>query len=327
MRRNVKPLSTLVAPVQVDFERLKAEMAAHLHSQAELIDQVAKYVFGAGGKYLRPLSLLICARACGCRDERVLALAVAIEYIHVATLLHDDVVDRSQLRRGQPCVHTQWGNETAVLVGDFLYSRAFQLLLQTGDLKCMQVIANTTNLLAEGEALQLFNRYSLAVSENDYLKIIQAKTAMLFSAAAQLGGILAGVEETTEKALADYGLYLGTAFQIMDDILDYEGNSAVLGKATFQDLQEGKVTLPLIHAFQCSSEFDKKRLQENLSPLKQPNIPFVQALIQQHHSLDYAKAVAQTQIETAINRLQVLPESEFKQAAIDLAWYAIQRKK
>ncbi len=232
------------------MRKVDATIAMRLDSGVPLVGQVARYIISAGGKRLRPVLLLLTAGALGCRSEQRFNLAAVVEFIHTATLLHDDVVDESTLRRGRSTANEVFGNPASVLVGDFLYSRAFQMMVDAGNMRIMQILADATNVIAEGEVLQLMNMHDASLDEEGYLRVIRSKTAKLFEASARLGAVLAGAPEPVEEACADYGQSLGTAFQVIDDVLDYAGDPAEMGKNLGDDLREGKATLPLILAMQ-----------------------------------------------------------------------------
>lgn len=319
------PFKAIIHPIQDDFSKVNKLIDEQCFSRAALVNTLSHAIFNVGGKRLRPLVLLLSARACGYAGADHIALATVIEYIHTATLLHDDVVDKSPLRRGKPAAHTQWGNEAAVLVGDFLYSRAFQLMTQIDDLRVMRLLANTTNVLAEGEALQLLNCHNPHVSEEEYLEIIQAKTAKLFETAAQLGALLAHAPPDIEAALAQYGLHLGTAFQIMDDLLDYQGTEDEMGKTGLHDLHEGKVTLPLIYLYNQGTADQKALLETVILQEHTLDLTAIQTLIKTSGALQYTHQVAQNHIDRALSALSALPPSPFKTSATSLALFAIQR--
>ena len=246
-------LDSAIALVKDDLEAVNATIQQRLTSDIVLINTLGTYIVKSGGKRLRPLILLLCARCCGYQGSDHVLLAAVIEFIHTATLLHDDVVDASSTRRGQPTANDVWGNEASVLVGDFLYSRSFEMMVETENMEVMRILAGTTNAIAEGEVLQLLNAHSPETSESQYMETIHRKTAKLFESASWLGGIIAGENEQTCKKLADYGMYLGTAFQLIDDILDYNADAEDIGKDIGDDLAEGKPTLPLIYALEMGS--------------------------------------------------------------------------
>src|SRR5688572_3577498 len=243
-------LADILAPVAEDLSAVNRLIAARLQSEVVLINQMAAYIVNSGGKRLRPLLALLAARACGYRGERHIQLATIIEFIHTATLLHDDVVDSSDLRRGQQTANAVWGNPASVLVGDFLYSRAFEMMIELEDLQVLEILARATNVIAEGEVLQLLNVHNPETSEQQYLRVIRSKTAKLFEAGARLGALVAGQSEQIQSSLAAYGLHLGTAFQLIDDVLDYNADPEEIGKNIGDDLAEGKPTLPLIYVME-----------------------------------------------------------------------------
>jgi octaprenyl-diphosphate synthase len=262
---NEMNLTRFLAP---DFERLNQCIQTALHSDVALVQQVATYIVHAGGKRMRPALLMLASDVVGLRgDKRTTTLAAVVEFIHTATLLHDDVVDESGQRRGQQTANALFGNAASVLVGDFLYSRAFQMMVECGNAKVMQVLADATNVIAEGEVLQLMHIGDTSLSEAQYLKVIEYKTAKLFEAAARLPAVIAG-DDVAELALASYGRKVGAAFQIIDDVLDYEGDAALLGKNLGDDLREGKVTLPLIYAMQRGSETQKRLIETTIAAMQ-----------------------------------------------------------
>jgi octaprenyl-diphosphate synthase len=258
-------LSSILAP---DFERLNRCIQSQLYSEVALVQQVAGYIVHAGGKRMRPAMLMLAADAVNLRqDERITQLAAVVEFIHTATLLHDDVVDESSQRRGKQTANALFGNAASVLVGDFLYSRAFQIMVQCGNPRVMEVLADATNVIAEGEVLQLMHIGDASLTESQYLKVIEYKTAKLFEAAARLPAVIAG-DTLAETALATYGRKVGAAFQIVDDVLDYEGDAALLGKNLGDDLREGKVTLPLIFAMQQGSQVQRQHIEKTIDSMQ-----------------------------------------------------------
>jgi len=322
--------NTITDAAKEDFHALCRQITTNAASTAKLVNTITDHLFSQGGKRLRPLLLLLSARACGYTGEAHITLGTVIEYIHTATLLHDDVVDQGALRRGKPAAHTRFGNPAAILVGDFLYSRAFQLMAQVGSLRVMQCYAETTNQLAEGEAQQLLNSHHLGMTESDYLNIIRAKTAKLFETAARLGPILAESPPNIEAGLARFGLHVGTAFQIVDDILDYgEANTVgALGKNPLQDLKEGKVTLPLLYTYTHGAIKVRALIQQAVMagvPSAQ-DIATIQTLVRESSALPYAHDLATREIEKATSALSVLPESRFKQGLLHLAEFALNRQ-
>lgn len=310
-----------------DMAAVDALIRRRLASDVVLINQVSEYIIGAGGKRLRPMLLLLSARALGRVDEDSHQMAAVIEFIHTATLLHDDVVDESDLRRGRSTANAVWGNAASVLVGDFLYSRSFQLMVELGRPEIMQILADTTNQIAEGEVLQLLHVRNPDTDETAYLRVIERKTAILFAAATRLAALLSGADQATQDRLHDYGLNLGYAFQIADDVLDYASDAATLGKNLGDDLAEGKMTLPLIHAMQHADHATRERLRAIVEVGDVDALPEVIAAIQAHDSLSYSRERALGFAARAEAALQGLPDNEATAALHGLAHYAINRDK
>ncbi len=296
-----------------------------LHSEVALIGQVAEYIISAGGKRLRPQVLLLSAGALGYRGTRHNELAAMIELIHTSTLLHDNVVDESALRRGNQTANALFGNAASVLVGDFLYTRAFQMMVGAGSMRIMEVMADATNVIAEGEVLQLMNIGNTSLDEAGYLKVIHYKTAKLFEASARLGAILCAADAETEAQLAQYGLHLGAAFQIIDDVLDYSGKTDEIGKNLGDDLAEGKATLPLIHAMREGSPAQVAAVRSALEQADRELLPQVLEAVVATGALDYARRVAQTEAMHALECLACLPDSPQRQALAALPRLAIER--
>jgi octaprenyl-diphosphate synthase len=317
-------LSTL-APVADDMARVDALIHARLDSDVALVRQVAEYLVAAGGKRLRPALLLLACGAAGDRDksglEKRLQLAAVIEFIHTATLLHDDVVDASDLRRGRETANAAFGNAAAVLVGDFLYSRAFQMMVELRDMGVMQVLADATNTIAAGEVMQLMGSHDPEVDEARYLEVIRRKTAKLFEAAARLGPVLAR-KPGLEDAFAEYGRRVGTAFQLIDDVLDYGGD---LGKSVGDDLAEGKPTLPLIYTMRRGTAEQAALVRKAVAEGGREDFTRVLEAIRASGALDYARAAAQRESEAAARAITALPESEFKGSLLELASFAVTR--
>lgn len=311
---------------------LVADMAAvdevirqRLHSEVILVRQVAEYIVGSGGKRLRPALLLLTAGACGYRGTHHHELAAVIEFIHTATLLHDDVVDESALRRGRSTANSLFGNAAAVLVGDFLYSRAFQMMVSVSDMRVLQVLADATNVIAEGEVLQLMNCRNADVDEVGYLQVIRYKTAKLFEAATRIGAILGRVDAPVEEALAAYGVHLGTAFQLIDDVLDYSGDHSVIGKNVGDDLAEGKMTLPLIYVMKHGSTEQAAVIRRAVEDGGLDDMPQVLQAIQQSGALDYAREQARQEASAACRNLEVVPTSIHRDRLQMLAEFAVDR--
>jgi octaprenyl-diphosphate synthase len=318
------PLSIL-APVAQEMGRVDTLIREKLVSGVPMIAQVAEHIVAGGGKRLRPALLLLAAAACGFRGEARVVLATVVEFVHTATLLHDDVVDDSPLRRGRKTANTAFGNATAVLVGDFLYSRAFQMMVGVGDMRVMQVLADATNTIAEGEVLQLMNCHDPDVGEETYLDVIRRKTAKLFEASARLGAVLAKAPATSEEALAVYGMHLGTAFQLVDDVLDYSGEVAAIGKSLGDDLAEGKPTLPLIRVMQAGTAAQCETVRRAILDGGRDDFPPVLEAIQATGALDYAREAAKRESDKAVEALVALPDSDCKRSLLELAAFSITR--
>jgi len=311
--------------VESDLHAVDAVIRARLDSEVLLIRQVAEYIVGGGGKRLRPLLLLLSAGAFGARGRHCHELAAVVEFIHTATLLHDDVVDESDLRRGRSTANSLFGNSAAVLVGDFVYSRAFQMMVGVNDMRVLQVLADATNVIAEGEVMQLMNCRNPDVKENEYLGVIRCKTAKLFEAATRLGAILGGAPRDQEDAVADYGMRLGTAFQLIDDVLDYSGEQAVIGKNVGDDLAEGKLTLPLIYAIQRGTAEQARLVRRAIEHGGRDELAAVIDAIRSSGALDYARAQAQREAHAAGASLAALPHSRQRDYLLQLADFAVTR--
>jgi octaprenyl-diphosphate synthase len=309
-----------------------SEMAAVNHlirerlgSEVALINQISEHIIAAGGKRLRPMLATIAARALGHGGKEPTQLAAIIEFIHTATLLHDDVVDESNLRRGRKTANALWGNAPSVLVGDFLYSRAFQLMVELDDMTVQRVLADATNAIAEGEVLQLLHVHNPDTDEPAYLRVIERKTAVLFAAATRLGALVAGADTDTQQRFSDYGLNLGMAFQIADDVLDYTSDAETLGKNLGDDLAEGKATLPLIHALSLANAEQSVQLRNIIETGDASALPVVMQAIQAHQSVAYSHARAVEYANRAVQAISLVPESAWKNAMLGLARYAIER--
>ena len=302
------------------------ELILHrLSSDVALINQLGAYIINSGGKRLRPMIVLLSALACGYRGDRHILLAAVIEFIHTATLLHDDVVDSSDLRRGKATANDIWGNEASVLVGDFLYSRSFEMMVEAGNMRVMDILSHTTNNIAEGEVMQLLNINEPDISEQRYDEVIRAKTAILFEAAARIGAVITEQDDEIEQALASYGQHLGVAFQLVDDLLDYSSSSEALGKNIGDDLAEGKPTLPLIHAMQNASAPDQELLAEAIRSGGLEKINEVISIIESTGSLAYTSQRASEEAELAKQALSNVPDSIYKDAMMTLADFSVQR--
>jgi octaprenyl-diphosphate synthase len=318
-------LAPILALTQTDREAVDREINRRLNSDVALINQLGAYIIHSGGKRLRPLLVILAARALGYAGDRHIALAAIIEFIHTATLLHDDVVDASAMRRGQSTANIVWGNEASVLTGDFLYSRAFEMMVDVGSMRVMEILAKTTNTIAEGEVLQLLNCHDPEVSEENYLQIIYSKTAKLFEAAARLGAVISSQPPAVEKAMAKYGMHLGTAFQLIDDMLDYTADSKALGKNVGDDLAEGKPTLPLLYALRTGSAAQQQLLREAIEQGGLERIEEVVTAIESTGANAYTARKAEDEARCAAEALVAIPESPYKQALLDLARFSVHR--
>ena len=319
-------LESIRAPIAGDLQQVDEVIRRRLDSDVVLIRTIANYIVASGGKRLRPALALLAARAFGEDVRSRHELAAVIEFIHTATLLHDDVVDESSLRRGRKTANAEFGNAASVLVGDFLYSRAFQMIVEAGSLRVMKVLADATNVIAEGEVLQLLNVHDADTDEENYLRVIRYKTAKLFEAATQVGAILGGATPEAERALAEYGMHLGTAFQLVDDVLDYSGDLHETGKNLGDDLAEGKPTLPLIRVMEAGSAAERKLVRHAIEEGGKADLDGVVAAIHRVGALDYARERARREAGEAIARLAVLPESACRESLLELAHFSVERK-
>jgi octaprenyl-diphosphate synthase len=309
-----------------DMDAVDHVIRNRLDSGVPLVGQVAQYIISAGGKRLRPAMLLLVCGALGYREPTRHTLAAVVEFIHTATLLHDDVVDESTLRRGRETANEVFGNPASVLVGDFLYSRAFQMMVESQSMRVMEVLAEATNVIAEGEVLQLMNMHDASLTEAEYLRVIRSKTAKLFEASARIGALLAGQPADIEEACATYGQAIGTAFQLIDDVLDYDGASAEMGKNIGDDLREGKATLPLIAAMQHSSEADAAIVRHAIEQGSTDALAQVIEVVGKSGALEVARQAAQAEAQRAIDAISVLPASEYRSALIQLGTQLLSRR-
>lgn len=308
-----------------DLAKVNEVINQAVQSDVALISQIGTYIIGAGGKRLRPIMTILAGRALGCDSSRLYSLAAMVEFIHTSTLLHDDVVDESELRRGRKTANHLFGNAAAVLVGDFLYTRAFQLMVGAGSMKILEIMADATNIIAEGEVMQLMNIGNTDITEAEYVQVIQYKTAKLFEAAAQVGAVLAGAPPEQERALKDYGMYVGTAFQIIDDVLDYSGNIEETGKNVGDDLAEGKPTLPLIYLMRKGGATVAADVRAALQNADRSDFEKICAYVRNSDALAYAAAEAGKAVEKAVACLDVLPDNETTRAMRDLARESLAR--
>jgi octaprenyl-diphosphate synthase len=318
-------LEEIRALVTEDLKRVDLTIVERLASDIALVNQVAQYIVNGGGKRLRPLSVVLAARACGHDADQHVSAAAIIEFIHTATLLHDDVVDGSHLRRGRDTANHVFGNEASVLVGDFLYSRAFQMMVDLGDMRIQDVMANATNTIAGGEVLQLMNAHDPDTTEERYLEVIYRKTAKLFEAGAQMAAIIAQSGPVAERAMIDYGRHLGTAFQLVDDALDYTASTDALGKNLGDDLAEGKPTLPMIYALAHAPAADVARLRFAIENGSLDDLPQITRAIESAGGLEYTARLARREKDLAIEALGRLPESAHRPALQALAEFAVGR--
>ena len=312
--------------VQSDIAKTDQVLIDHLSSDVALINQMSGYIIGAGGKRLRPLLLLLCARATNYQGGHHHLMAVVIELIHTATLLHDDIVDESNTRRGKDTANEVWGNAASVLVGDFLYSRAFEMMVKPDSMRIMTLLSKATNEIAQGEVMQLLNCQNSALTEKEYYRVIERKTAVLFQAATQIGAILSDADEQQELALRDYGLHLGNAFQIIDDALDYESDKETMGKEVGDDLAEGKTTLPIIYALGKTSGKDRELLVNAIENADNSDIEHIIHILKTVKAFDYTRLKAQESVNLAKQSLSSLQDSDYKEALILLCDLSLQRK-
>jgi len=318
-------LEDLRQQLAADMQAVDRVIRDRLHSDVLLIRQVAEYIIGGGGKRLRPALVLLSANALGYRGTAHHTLAAVVEFIHTATLLHDDVVDESAMRRGRPTANRLFGNAASVLVGDFVYSRAFQMMVGVNDMRVLQLLADTTNTIAEGEVLQLMNCRNADIDEAGYLQVIRYKTAKLFEAAGRIGAVLSGASPEVEAAMAAYGSHLGTAFQLIDDVLDYSGESGVIGKNVGDDLAEGKPTLPLIRTIRQGSPEDAALVRNAVATGGLEELDGVLAAIQRSGALEYARRQAEAEAQAARSALDLVPSSRYRDSLIQLASFAVTR--
>jgi len=316
----------VLVPISAEMARVDTLIRDRLGSDVPLVRDVADYIVAGGGKRLRPALLLLTAAAAGYRGEARFELAAVVEFIHTATLLHDDVVDDSRLRRGRDTANANFGNAAAVLVGDFLYSRAFQMMVGVNSMRVMRVLADATNTIAEGEVLQLMNCRDPGVDEARYLEVVRRKTAKLFEAAARLGGILGGLSSDQENGLAAYGMHLGTAFQLIDDVLDYSGEEDSIGKSLGDDLAEGKPTLPLIRVLEAGTPQQAEFVRRAIVSGGRDDFAGVLAAINATGALEYTREVARGQADAARRAIDGLPPSIWKETLLELSTFSVTRQ-
>ena len=310
----MKNFSEIQSLMKSDMEKTDNILIDRLNSNVGLISQMSHYIIASGGKRIRPLLLLLCARATNYGGTDHHAMAVVIELIHTATLLHDDVVDESTTRRNQDTANELWGNAASVLVGDFLYSRAFEILVEPNSMSIMRILSKATNQIAEGEVLQLLNIRNANVSQTKYFNVIEQKTARLFEAACKIGALLSDSSEKTINSLGDFGLHLGIAFQIIDDALDYESNSTTMGKEVGDDLSEGKITLPMIYALEKTSGSENKILRDAIKTADASNIDKIINILCSVNAFEFTRKIAENESQKALKSLKNIPDSEYRSA-------------
>ncbi|MDP8079077.1 octaprenyl diphosphate synthase [Phocoenobacter skyensis] len=319
-------LEQIQALIKDDMQGVNQAILEQLNSDVVLINQLGHYIISGGGKRIRPLIVLLSAKSLNYQGSAHIICAAFIEFVHTATLLHDDVVDESDMRRGKETANALFGNAASVLVGDFIYTRSFQMMTSVNSLDVLKVMSNATNVIAEGEVQQLMNCNDPDTTEQSYMQVIYGKTARLFEAATQCAAIISNATPQMEKALQDYGRYLGTAFQLIDDILDYSANAEKLGKNIGDDLAEGKPTLPLLHAMHQGNASEAALIREAIEQGgKRESLNDILAIMQKYQSLDYAMQRAKEEAQKAVDAIQILPETEYKQALISLAYLSVDR--
>ena len=319
------PQNTIAQSIAADMDAVNAVIRRKLHSEVSLVNQIAEYIISAGGKRLRPVLVLLVANAYSYKGTAHHELAAVVEFIHTATLLHDDVVDESSLRRGRATANALFGNAASVLVGDFLYSRAFQMMADLANMRVMQILSEATNVIAEGEVLQLLNMHDPDVSQERYLQVIRSKTAKLFEAAAELGALIAGATEPQIAAAGEYGRSLGTAFQLIDDVLDYAGDAAEIGKNVGDDLREGKPTLPLIYLMENGTPEQRQLVRTCIEQGDEQHFDAVLAAVTSSGALDFTRHQAEIAAERAAEAIAGLPESAYKDSLLQLAHFSVNR--
>ncbi|MGE5648679.1 octaprenyl diphosphate synthase [Noviherbaspirillum sp. UKPF54] len=317
--------NSIILSISGDMDAVNAVIRRQLYSEVPLVNQIAEYIISAGGKRIRPVLVLLLANAYGYQGTHHHELAAVVEFIHTATLLHDDVVDESSLRRGRQTANALFGNAASVLVGDFVYSRAFQMMVAVKNMRVMQILADATNVIAEGEVLQLLNMHDPDVTEERYLQVIRSKTAKLFEAAAQLGALIAGASDDAIEAAAEYGRSLGTAFQLIDDVLDYSGNADDIGKNVGDDLREGKPTLPLIYLMQHGTAEQRQLVRSCIETGDEQHFSEILSAITSSGALAYTKGEAEKAALRATNSINSLPHSQFKDSLVQLCAFAVER--
>lgn len=320
------PIQRIRALVSDDFDAVNALIITKIESESGLIDDLANHIVKSGGKRLRPLIILLASRACQYKGSHHIALAAMIEFFHTATLLHDDVIDESTLRRGRETANEIWGSKASILVGDYLFTQYMQLMINVGDLKIMHMLTDMAHQIGCGEIKQLSNRHNYALSVEDYFDVIRSKTSLLFAASASLGALIAKSSETIENGLYAYGLHLGNAFQLIDDALDYCSNAQTMGKNVGDDLADGKATLPLLHVLKHGTPAQQLKVRESLEAGTLDYLPEILEAIADTNAIEFTRNIAKIETERAISALAPLPDSVYKEALKELANYAIARE-
>jgi len=315
----------LRALVSDDFAAVNTLIFDKIQSEISLIDDLANHIVRSGGKRLRPLIILLVSHACGYKGKNHILLAAMVEFFHTATLLHDDVVDESTLRRGRKTANEIWGSKASILVGDYLLTQYMQLMISVGDLKIMQLLTNISHEIGCGELKQLSNRHNVALTEEEYFDVIRAKTSLLFATSSKLGALISHASEEVENGLYDYGLHLGNAFQLIDDALDYCSDAKTIGKNIGDDLADGKATLPLLHVLKHGSEEQQRYVKESLQQGTLQYLPEILDALASTKAIEHTRRIAADEVALALLSLQVLPNSVYKEALADLARYAIER--
>jgi octaprenyl-diphosphate synthase len=318
-------IQSIYSLIKDDMSSVDTMIQARLQSDVVLINQLGHYIINSGGKRLRPALAILCARACGYQGDQHINLATIIEFIHTATLLHDDVVDNSDMRRGRETANNLWGNEASVLVGDFLYTRSFEMMVEMDSMRLMKILSHTTNIIAEGEVLQLLNCHDADTSEESYLEVIHHKTAKLFEAAGQLGAVISKSSAEIEIAMTNYAMHLGSAFQLVDDLLDYSESSESIGKNIGDDLAEGKPTLPLIYAMKHGSKQQAQVIRTAIEEGQRDKIDEIITIINESGAIDYTSQAAKREVDNAKTALDSIADSNYKTALLALADFSIER--
>ena len=318
-------IESIRAVVNEDFNAVNALIVNKIESQVGLIDDMSHHIVESGGKRLRPLLVLLASNACGYKGQNHIALAAMVEFFHTATLLHDDVVDESTLRRGRETANNIWGSKASILVGDYLFTQSIELAVDCGNPDIIKLFSNTALEISCGEVKQLANRHNPALTFDEYFDVIRAKTALLFAAAACIGPMLGNASKEAQNSLYAYGLHLGNAFQLIDDALDYCSDAKTIGKNIGDDLADGKATLPLIHALQHGSELQKQQIIESLKKGSLEFLPEILKALEDTKAIEYTKKIAAQEIDSALSYLMVLPDSKYKECLIQLAHFALQR--